>query len=275
MKTVALTPSTHDLPPGWSAGQFRDVVQRAADKWSFPNVPCGVKVTVAEASPVWRATEDGANLIVFRGRTWCHNERCGSQSTFPLRATGMTTTHPRGAIGRAVVEADVEINGTAFTYSGSGVSVPEPTVGKWTAPLDSVLVHEIGHVLGLPDACGTGRRPSGRPITSDCGPDDRLRVMFPIGLRDSLGPKDVAELCLLYPPEGKAAVQIATQPIRHGCACEWGAAGNAASAWLPLVIAIVATFLSPRTKAGRRPHRPAENRVVGRKTVTSSTGTRS
>lgn len=248
-KVVVVTPSTHDLPTGWSAEQFTEVVQRAADKWSFPNVPCGVKVTVAKASAAWRAAEDGTNLIAFRGRTWCHNERCGAQSTFPLRATGMTTTHPAGTTGRAVVEADVEINGTAFKFSGNGAAVTEAAGGKWTASLEAVLVHEIGHVLGLPDACGTERRPSGRPIMSDCGPDDRLRVMFPSGLRDRLSSSDVSALCQLYPGAGNAAVEVAALPARHGCACNWGSPGGPISTWLPIVIAIGAVFLSLRARA--------------------------
>ena len=257
MKNLVLTPSTHELPPGWSVDQFRDVVQRAADKWTFPNIPCGVKVTVAETSPAWRATEDGTNLIVFRGLTWCHNERCGPQSTFPLRATGMTTTHPKDAIGRAVVEADVEINGVAFRYGGNAGAVPESEGVKWSVSLESVLVHEIGHVLGLPDACGTQRRASGRPITSDCASGDRLRVMFPTGLRDTLAPEDVRQLCLLHPADGGGATgtvsgeEIAAHPKRQGCACDLGATVGDGSAWLLMVIAIVATFISRRMRPGR------------------------
>jgi hypothetical protein len=194
VKTVVLTPSTHDLPPGWSGEDLRKTVQAAAARWSYPQVPCALKVTVAEPTSAWRATQDGTNLIVYRSQTWCHNERCGPESTFPLRVTGMTTSYPTGAAGRAVVEGDVELNGVTFA--------PTATAGKWTAPLESVLVHELGHVVGLPDACLVDHRASGRPVIGGCGPEESTRAMFPTGLHDALAAGDVAALCALYPPEG-------------------------------------------------------------------------
>ena len=183
MKTVVLTPSTHDLPPGWSGSALREVAQRAANRWSYPNVSCAVKVVVAEPAPIGRAAQDGQNLLVFRSHDWCHNDRCGAASTYPQRATGMTTTYPQGAMGRAVAEADVELNAVHFRLTAPEVPDPATAGGKWDAPLESVLVHEIGHVLGLGDACLAGHRASGRPMIADCDPEEASRAMFPTGPR--------------------------------------------------------------------------------------------
>jgi hypothetical protein len=193
VKTVVLTPSGLDLPAGWSGDAFRDAVQRAAERWSAPNVPCAVKLTVAEPRPVRLAARDGSNVVVMRGRSWCHNDRCGPETTFPQRAAGMTTVYPQGATGVAIEEADVELNAAAFQRPGA---------------LESVLVHEIGHVLGLGDACVAGHRASGRPVIAECSADERARAMFPSGLKATVGAADVAELCRLYPPE-PAAVSTA------------------------------------------------------------------
>jgi hypothetical protein len=198
-RTVILTPSASEMPPGWSASAFREVIERAASRWSYPNVPCGVRVIVGEPRPEWRAVQDGTNLVAVRARSWCHNGRCSPTTTYPLRATAMTTTYPEGARGRAVVEGDVEVNGVFFQLvDGQGLTrgeTPERPIR-----LESVLAHEIGHVLGLPDVCGESRTPSGRPLTSACSPNDRERMMFAAGAHEALTPTDVAALCALYPP---------------------------------------------------------------------------
>jgi hypothetical protein len=239
MKTLVLTPSASELPPGWSAAEFREAIQRAADLWSYPNVPCSLKVTVAEPQREWRASQDGTNLIAVRGHTWCHNDRCGAQSTFPLRATAMTTTYPEGTVGRAVVEADVEINGSAFRFTGPGHD-PPPAGRGWAVPLQPVLLHEIGHVLGLGDVCGATRMQSGRPLTSTCSSDDLQRVMFASGRQESLSPGDVAELCRIYPPEGGVAVQASSGGSPHNLTGHH--APSVAVIWCLLMLIFVAVL---------------------------------
>jgi hypothetical protein len=206
IKTVVLSPSTSDLPAGWSVHDLRDVVQRAADHWSYPNVPCGVRVVVGEPRAEWRAVRDGTNLVAVRGRSWCHNGKCGPTTTFPFRSMGMTTTYPAGATGGAVTEADVEVNGVFFQFSDvtdRGAASP----AKRPLRLESVLMHEIGHVLGLGDVCGAIRMQSGRPVTASCSSEDQQRVMFAAGRQESLSPGDVAELCGIYPPQEGVLVE--------------------------------------------------------------------
>ena len=199
MQTIVLTPSARELPAGWSAVEFREVVQRAAARWSYPNTPCGVQVAVGEPRAEWRAIRDNIDLVAIRQRSWCHNGRCTPTTTYPLRAIGMTTIYPEGATGRAVTEADIEINGVFFGFT----NVATPPIAAQpdrSVRLESVLTHEIGHVLGLADVCGEHRTASGRPETSACSPVDRERMMFAAGDHESLAAGDVAALCQLYPP---------------------------------------------------------------------------
>src|SRR6266498_2240195 len=201
LTTVVITPSTNDLPPGWTIDRFREVLQRAADAWSVPKVPCSRKLVVGQPTSEWRATRDGTNLVAFRGKAWCHNERCGPTSTFPLRAMAMTNTYPEGT-SAPPEEADVELNAAGFRVASEpGLAKP-----RWSVPLEPVLVHELGHVLGLHDVCRAERSASGRPTTSSCRAEDRQSVMFASGLNTRPSTADVAELCRLYPAASTDAV---------------------------------------------------------------------
>jgi hypothetical protein len=256
LKTVVITPSTCDLPPGWSIDRFREALQRAADAWSFPNVPCATKLVVGEPQAEWRATRDGKNLVAFRGKSWCHNERCGPSSTFPLRAMAMTSTYP-SETSRPPEEADVELNAVSFQLTpGAGGS--SPASPQWSVPLEPVLVHEIGHVLGLPDVCGAHRRASGRPVITACPAEDRQRVMFAANLNTRPTPADVAELCRLYPTVDTATTaheSTTTAPTGH----DWGG-GAWAGAQLLLSLGIVALAVG----MGRRVRRSYESLRLSR-----------
>lgn len=205
MKTVVLAPGSSELPAGWSEAQFRDALQHAADRWSYPNVQCAVKVVVTDAQPEWRATQDGLNVVAVRGRTWCHNERCGGTSTYPLRATAMTTTFPEDGHGNSVGEGDVELNGVAFRFTDPAHPAAMGVAPPWSVPIEPVLVHEIGHVLGLRDVCGGERRHSGQPVTDACSEADQDRVMFAANRRGTPTTADIDELCSIYPPESVTA----------------------------------------------------------------------
>jgi hypothetical protein len=91
MKEIVLHPSTFELPAGWTSASFRDAVQSAAAAWNEARAACGVTVVVGDPIASGRAIEDGTNVVVFRGETWCHDRRCGPESTFALGAAGMTT----------------------------------------------------------------------------------------------------------------------------------------------------------------------------------------
>jgi hypothetical protein len=103
-------------------------------------------------------------------------------STFPIAAAAMTTVFPPNAGPGSVKEADIELNGVHFDWAAGGT-------GKPVARLQAVLVHEIGHALGLRDAC------SG-PMCND--EDQEATAMASLG-RLGPGPDDVKRVCAAFP----------------------------------------------------------------------------
>jgi hypothetical protein len=92
----------------------------------------------------------------------------------------MTTVFPASEPPASIEEADIELNGVHFTWSAGEDAKP-------VAPLLPVLVHELGHVLGLQDAHpeeGRSNRQEGvmtgalaeRPTTAEV---DRVCGKFP------------------------------------------------------------------------------------------------
>jgi hypothetical protein len=93
-------------------------------------------------------------------------------------------------------EADIEINGADYQWSVNG-----DTPG--TRSLRAILAHELGHALGLGEACG----PTQKGDRADCTKHDATHaIMYPApvepGRQAVLAPagSEAATLCDLYRP---------------------------------------------------------------------------
>jgi hypothetical protein len=227
-RSIILTPSTVGLPRDWPRSAWRKALQEAADAWSYPAVACtSVQIKVADPAPRRIAEQDGTNLVVLRNMSWCHNERCDPGRTFPWRAMGMTTTYPPDAKAGAIVEADIELNAVAFRFSHE--PLPPLGTGKHGVRLKAVLVHELGHLLGLEDACVDHYRPSGSPAVGDCPAEELHRAMFAPALLDRPAPPDMQQLCQLHPRSAGtsqvAGADHARRPEQDASHCACAAVG--------------------------------------------------
>ena len=227
MRDITVTPSLHGLTGLMPAKDWQAIGAAAVARWNGALASCcNVRLTVAAPQSLWLANEDGVSLIVLRQGLWCHNEMCGHTSTFPPNALAMTTVYPVGAKGAEVREADVEVNGqllraldvhslpTASQLSGaystdSSIWVLGPHYIGNPVSLEAVLMHELGHVLGLSDACASDHYMAATATVVNCTVEQHSRLMFPDGRHLQPTAADLSELAATYP------LSSHSQPLRH------------------------------------------------------------
>lgn len=184
-RRLELSLVTTSLPPSINGEEARGALKDAAAAWSYPAISCSSLIVTVGPPANGRLVEpDGVSKIFFRARKWCHNERCGGLRTFPLAAAAMTTRH-----GTSPLEADIEINAVSYAWSER-----EAQTNKRHASLRAVFAHEIGHALGLEDACA-GRH--GRPLKGDCAETDTIMLASAsFNVPQAL---DIRRVCMMFP----------------------------------------------------------------------------
>jgi hypothetical protein len=208
---IELVLRTQELPDGWAREQLLEALAGAAATWSAPNVACtSLRIRVRDgdqAAP--GAQRDGVSSVSFYTRDFCNGGVRRTGRCYDSRMAALTTTQYGEATAQevAIDEADIELNAVNFRFAAGPV-----VRAAGSLDLQAVLVHEIGHVLGLADNCragGGGRDDRGRALP-DCrraSADVRRSVMFPAALIDAgrgvlkraLSRDDVAGVCALYP----------------------------------------------------------------------------
>lgn len=211
-----------------------DKLTRAFRAWTAPGSTCTPGLTTIELAPsdateIAQAnpSEEGQNLIGV-APTWRH----------PDEALSLTTVTFDSTSGR-ILDADIELNGTAqWSFSD--------TVAPGTSDLESVLVHEVGHMLGIAHS------------------DDATAVMTrdftaPVSERRTLAADDQAAVCAIYPNReqrlassglvastacnlaaGDPDAPCADPDISHGCAVQPHTTTAGFGADLVLVLGVIA-----------------------------------
>jgi len=180
----------------------------------------------------YNSDRGNANIVVYREKRWPH-ESSGHN-------VALTTTTFDPVTGE-LFDADIELNAANFEFSTDDEDA--------SYDLESVLVHEAGHFLGL----GHSDAIEATMFSVYAEGDTSLRV---------LDPDDVAAICDLYPPNDQ--LEDSCNPLpSHGfspdCAdlqlegdCSVGPRASHSWSPVPLLFGPVIAWLTTRRRSRRR-----------------------
>lgn len=234
---------------GPSADVVHDELEAAIEAWTSAGcdqLPIGILDTPVDLD---RAVYDGHDLVITRPADYCDRAENAAEP-FCLNGGVLATTtvysvdNPGDPRHGEIIETDLEIN-LAYAFSSDG------TAGAFD--LRSVIVHEVGHMIGLDHACTEVRDerkvdPAGHalPTCFDATDDIRGSIMFPrvsMGeVRHALAPDELRAMCLVY--------QARAPRCERGYVAGWSCSSTQPS--LAIGLLVLGLGLARRRSAGGR-----------------------
>jgi hypothetical protein len=198
LRDITLVPSEpHHLSPN----VLTEALAAAAETWNGALGSCnGPKLRLAPLVEKPRGlVRDGVTAIVVREDRWCPDRPRDPDDCNDPEQAGITHLYPSDPDEgpSELYEADIELNGVNYHWSLDGEQAG-------TRSLRALVVHELGHVLGLDHPCVLAPAPGKSAGLPPCTGELRGAVMYPMpveaGREPVLGPTagEVKTLCALY-----------------------------------------------------------------------------
>jgi hypothetical protein len=203
---------------GFAEDRLRKAIVTAAEAWSYPAISCtSLRLNVEPLiDGPGRVQPDGRNVLVFRDRTWCSDEDKNLEHCHDPSRVAITTVYDRrtdaGGPEGEILEADLEINAVDYTWA---LDTKASASRANERHLSAILVHELGHMLGLAHSCAsstllpmTDDRGSQVPLCRLASPEVRASVMYPDPEEEGrpvvLTPTadEKRAICEMYPRQG-------------------------------------------------------------------------
>jgi hypothetical protein len=179
-ESIALEMSTTGSP--LAASTLEAAAMTSADKWATGEC-LAPSLTITSGDFANAEAGDGRNSLQWVTSDW---KGRGFDVTAPAQTDVQFERNAEGLW--RIVEADIYLNADTFSWSDA------PTEGHVT--LEPVLLHELGHVLGLLHPCGDDA-----PSVPACNDDPAFDVvMNPAYSAERTAPTDddLAGICVLY-----------------------------------------------------------------------------
>gem|GEM_PF-4288942 len=202
VKEIVLTPAP-ERAGGEPPAMLGPALTSAASAWNHALAGCNAPRLLAN-----RVVLDGpalgddlVNAVIFHERKWCPITSVQREDCYPADSQAHTllypTLQPASPHDGELRGVDIEVNGVDFRWSQR----ESPNA----LSLQTILIHELGHVLGLDHPCGPNTAWSNkrRPLVA-CDPNATAQVMrgdiasVTQGEAPLPSKVEVAQVCELY-----------------------------------------------------------------------------
>ena len=241
-------------PNNLNEAALNDVLSRVIREWNSALTTCSyLRLSLGTKAPHEELGFDlrGANknVITFLTSHWPHD------ASAPAITKLFFIDNPTNPNDGVILDADIAVNEHGFTFATDGNSEHHD--------LQSVLTHEMGHLLGLAHTCDDGSRPLGEPSGRTTIPLCSDLTMVPSGFLETtmfnfgakgetkkrtLEEDDVSGVCAIFPRDTDPGVcrSVTFSADAGGCAFTSGALRQP-----PVLLLVLFAFLVlQRTRRG-------------------------